>query len=189
MTEELKAIQLSVQQKLGWNMLLFQHLEKQLKLITPFMDVQGVELTMDSIQKVHDAKSNRSILGSLFGKFRDSLKINTEEEAMRENAAAVEVQEEWITKLQVLADSRNEIVHHFFDNYKLDSIEDLTKAEKFLDEQQKDIIAWLKTFSDITKAFAETSYKSVELMDSISVVKRFVDVSGMRFEYTIPDEN
>jgi hypothetical protein len=136
--------------KVGRNVLLLQHLERLLKLITPTLSLSG--RSVDELEKCFaDAKSraSKSTLGMTAGQL---LKGDYAVSPPDDNISVtygMELEPETRELIETVIRERNHLIHHFLDDADFDSVDYWKAAADDLDHQRQQIhqfISMLKTF-------------------------------------------
>jgi hypothetical protein len=151
--KDLIAAQIEVQAQMGRNLLNYQGIEKLLKHIVKQSAVY-IRKNLDGEFCVIQTKTERMMLGLLFGKYISDIVILEDIDTENESSDVTPASNETTVKINFtirlshpdqlavlksktrqLVDDRNELVHHFRETYPLDSVESCKLALKHLNER------------------------------------------------------
>lgn len=138
--------------RVGRNVLLFQQLERHLKLLVIEGEFAGPVAKIQASQIERKQFVSKQTLGSVTGEFFErnhpnyDLDFKPPEDVVEAylgfNFVAYDSYEEWDERkatLRNLVSERNELVHHFLDRVDHRSVASLLEASKFLDDQSERI--------------------------------------------------
>lgn len=187
--DELLKVQREVQTKIGRNLLNYQLIEGFLKYI---VSVSSAEIRKDPDGKFNakGPNSERMMLGQLIGKYVSEISLSSEDyEAEKSNShdpdsTNISMQFKFRTifddpyqqsimaeKTKVLVDDRNMLVHHFYQNYKFDSITSCVFALEYLEEKNRFILEQFKYFKDIATQLEQLIKLNVEFISSDKIIE------------------
>ncbi len=177
-TEELKSLQNKAIASLGRNVLHFQHLEAQLKLLALFCDFQS---PLDQFTANHIKMAERvrvKTLGmvvselheSLYGKPADLLTAKGITEASLAIGFRVDADPEYLNqqkqKLSDLVLERNQLIHHDLASFDPNSAGSCRDWIIRLDEQNERILVQLKAVEQLIKTGKESFQALHAFLDS-----------------------
>ena len=159
----LREIRDEVLHKVGWNLLIFQEIERMLKFLVAF---NGFTLTPSSAANVFAqarAPFDQQTLGQVKGHFVDRVLLGWPPETPPDEGREVRIEmsfrleadgggvEKMNGALNALIAERNQLVHHFLPNCDLRSMQSMSDAVVTLDEQREralDVHRWVKSMID-----------------------------------------
>ena len=163
--------------KVGRNLLLFQRLENVLKFLVVHGGISGYASELESKHLRRSETVGKQTLGTVAGQFfeqnfsacDEQLPTQVKEpyfsakfELDVENANP-EIKAE---NLSNLIDGRNDLVHHFLQRFKFNSLDGLIEAGNYLDCQHEDIMRDLNYFRKLMGQLQHLRRKYSEWMNS-----------------------
>lgn len=168
-----------VNRKIGRNILLFQRLENNLKLLVTHGRLSGFASQLQSTQLKHAEAVGKQTLGMVIGQFFEqqfSTPIGDEEllkplkepyfEYTIKYFSETKTAEIKMEKLAILVANRNELVHHFLNRIKQDSLDSLLEAGDYLDRQHQEVISELNYFRKLVVLLGDSKKAYSDLLNS-----------------------
>ena len=122
-----------LQNKMGRNLMLFQNIEHALKMVLPYIHPDGSHKSgLDTFNSFKEAIKTNT-LGQLIGAYRKSVDVSAE------GLTAEEVRDICAQELKDLVDSRNTLVHGFFELPGISTLtaQGLENGLRYLDDQYR----------------------------------------------------
>lgn len=179
--KELENIRNEVLRKIGRNVVIFQQMELMLKNILPLANISGSASELQSNFDNKKASLHKKTMGQLV---KESLTLYTGPSESDEGPE--EPKEIWLSSrfryqcddihreqlekaLKSIVDERNELIHHLFPRWKINSIESCKQIEQYLDQQREKIAPELERLQGSIKDMKEF----FEFVSSNEGVKQF----------------
>jgi hypothetical protein len=153
------------EQLIGRNVLLFQEMERLLKVLLPRATVS---ISRDCDVRAEKARRHaaveKSTLGNLVNRFIDEILVPNEPDlpddsgqvridaSIRLKFDAPEERDAMIQRLTKLVDGRNQLVHHLLSEVDVNSSASWRSIQGGLEEQQRQILAEIETFLQLVEA-------------------------------------
>lgn len=176
MTEELEKVNDDILFKIGRNVILFQKIEKNLKLILSNNYISGPISEIPKLKKEKESFVHKQTMGMLINDFVNNTVNSRPEEQDPDDinephlriAFTIETDntrfEERKILLSELLKERNNLVHHLLSEFNLSSIEDCIKLNKKLDIQYDNGVAELRLLNSHLSAFSEAQKTFANLL-------------------------
>lgn len=147
---ELTKIRDEVHRKLGRNVTLFQKIEALLKALVIDSHFSGYASDFERVREKTTKAVNKRTMGQLATPFLKNLTTKPEELSVLDESKGVYISFgftiqgekfyfEQKKSLTLIVSERNELIHHFWQKWNLDSIQGLNLAEQYLDQQHSRI--------------------------------------------------
>lgn len=174
--EGLDKVKNEVIRKIGRNVVLYQDIERMLKLLTIVGNHSGYLSELPTLLQKKAARIKKQTMGEVAGQFLGNtysgIKENKEtaEEGLKEIRLSFQFNMEcdkdlFEAKKQTLSSivaDRNELIHHFLSKFNLQTIESCLEAEEYLDQQRDKILpqheelrSFVATFREVLKEYEE----------------------------------
>ena len=176
---ELKNAKNDVYRKIGRNMLLFQQMERFLKILIVNGNMAGYISEIKSNQEKRAAAINKKTMGQLVGDYIENTYSPNKEipegpkeltEPYVQFRFQLGVDENFYeTKKQALAAmvaDRNELIHNLLPRIDLNSIESLVKTEHDLDQQREKLLHEINVLKSVIKGLQEIRKKTAVFLMS-----------------------
>ncbi len=189
--KDLIAAQNEVQAQIGRNLLNYQSIEILLKVIVKY-STHEIRKNSDGEFYSNHTKTERMMLGLLFGKYVSDIATLTGSENDSDLDDAISIQNETsikfkftqdylhpdkLTKLKSntkqLTDDRNQLVHHFREVYSLESVESCQQALKHLNNRNAFSVEQLEYFKQIAIEL-DHARTALSIVMSSDDVKEFI---------------
>jgi len=191
---ELDAHQKEVQLFLGKCILRLQQYERLIKAIVADHKVSGPAHSIEQVRAARAEETARKTLGSLVGELIGSYVVPSDERAPQDTSSSLAEDDAWIAlgtqlslpasefarinqELKELVALRNDLVHHFFDHFDMQSVDGCVVAKESLSvslnriedhfqqlsEWAKDMIRMRRMLSEVvqSEAFRDKVFNSV----------------------------
>lgn len=154
---ELEKLINEVQRKIGRNVMLFQQLEHNLKVLLANGEFSGYASELQTIKEQRAATIHKQTMGQLAGQLFENTFSASEETANEPN----ELKEAWISfrhkiksdenyyeerknALASIIAERNDLIHHLWPKWDINSFESSTEIEQYLDQQREKVLSELE---------------------------------------------
>lgn len=160
-----QALSDEVLRKIGRNLLLFQQIESQLKLL---LANHRVKSTADGLTVDHERrrdKVQKQMMGLLVEQYVDDILSDAGEappEPIEQPLLSVtttfsisgdsEFYESQRTNMKLMVDERNDLVHHFLPRWRPESLDHLADAVLYLDKQRERILPMLEHLKSVSES-------------------------------------
>ena len=151
MADSLIELQQEVLRKIGRNVLLFQHVEGLLRVLLVDSHISGYMSEIRAKHARRQASIDKQTMGQVLRQYLDIPQLNTQS-----SSEPTELKEAWISftvafeddqgsrrlqeSLSELVAERNDLIHHFFSQWNLHSVEDSQRVQAHLDRQRDKIV-------------------------------------------------
>ena len=165
---ELKEFQNEIMQKIGENLLLFQKIEELLKHCVSITNILGYSDEIPRVLSDKKQKLDQATMGGLVSQFQKDLESEVEENHHNVGESSkIHIScsfriknSSFYENLILLREGRNRLVHHFSEEWHLDTIEQCKDAMEHLAQQYQNAELIRNELIDKIKFFVE-SYKSM----------------------------
>jgi hypothetical protein len=187
-----KSLSDEVQRKIGRNLLLFQQIEGLLKLLVANHSISG---TTDDLLSRHEKFSEavqKQTLGTLAGQYtgeilaKNGVKATDTTEEIQMGLSCsfqisgnVDFYENQRADMQMMVSERNDLVHHFLPRWQPDSLEHMTKAATYLEQQREKVLPMLEHLKTVAKSMQEARLALIRQIDSGIVELVFLQQSPL----------
>ena len=171
-------------QKYGRNVYNFGLLESWLKMLVSHAEISGhvselPEILNRQVRAVHNKTMGQVIKQFIEKVDPDSVPANKEPLVVKDlyisHTFSLEINnDEFQDKklvLEAISRDRNELIHHFHDHFKLDSIQNCQEAIRHLDLQREECLPYFEETRNLVTVYAECLKESVEIMSSEEFLK------------------
>lgn len=174
-----------VLRKIGRNVLLFQEIEGMLKLLVANHRADGTSTDIVERHQQRSEKIQKQTMGSLVGQYSDDILSDAGESTKEpEDVTQVwmsfsftttgdsEFYESQRANMQLMVGERNDLIHHFLPRWQPDSIEHMTTASTYLDQQHEKVLPMFEHLNFVTKSMqmTATALASVEFTRQLELV-------------------
>lgn len=181
-----KALRDEVLRKVGRNVLLFQQIEGLLKFLVANHHADGTATDIVGRQQDRAEKVQKHMMGKLVERYTDGI-LSDAGEATKEPE---EVTQPWMsftftvngdsefyeslrTSLKLMVDERNDLIHHFLPRWQPDSLEHLTAATSYLDQQREKVLPMFEHLKSVTKSMQEARQALAVSLSSDEGMRQF----------------
>ncbi|NMF96163.1 hypothetical protein GPA27_01975 [Aromatoleum toluolicum] len=183
---EHEAMRNEVMRKMGRNLLLFQQIERMLKLLIAKSSLAGYVHELHAKQKRQEERVEKQTMGNLVGAFlEDALTDKGRPREAPDDLAGLwfsigfglEVDnayyEERKSALAAAVAERNELVHHFLPRWDLMSMESMRAADEYLDRQRANVLPEFEHLKSLVGALEDGWRQTGEFLLSGEWAKHF----------------
>lgn len=182
----MKELSDDVLRKIGRNVLLFQQIESQLKYLVANHCIDGTEANILERKALREADIKKQMMGNLIKQYTDGI-LSDAGEVPNE---LEDITSTWISfkftttgdkafyesqraDMQQMVNERNDLIHHFLPRWQPDSVEHLTNASSYLDQQHEKMLPMFEHFKVVTKSMNDSKQLSAEFLGSSEVEHQF----------------
>jgi len=164
----MKALSDDVLRKIGRNVLLFQHIEGLLKFLNANHHVDGTLSDLVKRQEKRAKKIQRQMMGNLSEQYINGILSDggTAPKGPKEATQLwasftytitgdndfIEAQR---TGRELMLRDRNELIHHFLPRWHPDSLEQMTEASTYLDQQYEKVLPMFEHLKSVAKSMQQ----------------------------------
>lgn len=183
---ELEVVRNEVMRKMGRNLLLFQQIERMLKVLIANNSLAGYVHELPAKKKRQEERVEKQTMGSLVGAFlEDALTDKGRPREEPEDLAGLwfsigfglEVDnayyEERKSALAAAVAERNELVHHFLPRWDLMSMDSMQAADEYLDRQRENVLPEFEHLKSLVGALEDGWRQTGEFLLSGEWAKHF----------------
>jgi hypothetical protein len=164
-----KALSDEVLRNIGRNVLLFQQIEAMLKFLLANHCVNGTTADIVERKKQRSEQVQKQTMGTLVGQYSDDILSDAGEPTHEPE----DVTQAWMSftftitgdidfyesvraDMQQMVDERNKLIHHFLPRWQPDSVEHLTSAALYLEQQREKVLPILEHLKSVTESMQKT---------------------------------
>lgn len=180
-----------VLRRIGWNLLLFQHIEHLLKHLMSLARFEGTAASAQANRAERSAKIHKQTLGQLVGQFGNDVLANGEERDAPENLSGAWFSsrfnmqgdsafvQQHTAEMKAIVDARNDLIHHFLPRWSPTSEESTRLALTYLDAQRAKALPMRDRLQALAKALQAAAAAYVEFFASAEGSREF-DLAFLR---------
>lgn len=182
---ELENVRNLALQKYGRNVYNFGLLESWLKLLVSSAEISGHVSELPDISKRQKDAVRNMTMGQVIRQFIDKIDpdyvpVNKEPLVVKDlyisHTFSLEISnDEFQDKklvLEAISKDRNELIHHFHERFKLDSIQSCQVVIKYLDLQREESMPYFDEIQNLLLARAELMKETAEILSSEYFLKK-----------------
>lgn len=166
----MKALSDDVLRKIGRNVLVFQQIEGLLKSLVTNHRVDGTTPDFEERHKRQAKKIQTQMMGALIKRYIDGI-LSDAGKPPKKPEGGTQVQISFTfrtagdsdfsksqrTNLELMVSERNNLIHHFLPRWQPDSLEHMTEASSYLDQQYKKVVPMLEHLKSVTKSMQQSA--------------------------------
>lgn len=166
----MKSLSDDVLRKIGRNVLAFQQIEGLLKSMVTNHRLDGT--TTDFVER-HQRRAKKiqtQMMGTLIKQYIDGILSDAGKSPKKpegdtqvqisftfRTAGDSDFSESQRTNLELMVSERNNLIHHFLPRWQPDSLEHMTEASSYLDQQYKKVVPMLEHLKSVTKSMQQSA--------------------------------
>ena len=175
----MKALSDDVLRKIGRNVLLFQQIERLLKFLVTNHRADGTAIDFVERRQRRAGKIQTQMMGKLIEQYADGILSDAGEPPKEPE----EVTQAWVSytftttgdsdfyeaqraDLELMVRERNDLIHHFLPRWHPDSLEHMTSASYYLDQQREKVLPMFEHLKSVAKAMQQTQKKMAAFLAS-----------------------
>ena len=171
-------------QKYGRNVYNFGLLESWLKILVSSVEISGCARELPEILSRQKKAVYNQTMGQVIKQFikkidPDYVTANEEPLVVKDlyisHKFSLEINNDELHDkkliLEAISKDRNELIHHFHERFKLDSIQNCQEAIRHLDLQREECLPYFEETRNLVTVYAECLKESVEIMSSEEFLK------------------
>ncbi|WP_047536962.1 hypothetical protein [Methylotenera versatilis] len=177
-------------QKYGRNVYNFGLLESWLKVLVSRAEISGHVSELPEILNRQSEAIRNKTMGQVIKQFVEKI----DPDYVPLNKEPLEVKDLYISHtfnleidndefqekkliLEAISKDRNELIHHFHERFKFDSIQNCQKAIKFLDLQREECWPYFEEIRNLLRVYGEGMKEVAEMMNSEQFLNAIVDAN------------
>ncbi len=176
--EPLETAKNEVHRKIGRNMLKFQYMELMLKFLIANGQFSGTIETLSENLERQNASVSKKTMGKLVGDFLETTHTKQEKPEDIGDIDSIHLSfnfrvdcdqvyyDKRKEKLAEIVSQRNELVHHLLLKFNLESIENCTEIERYLDEQHDQLLPEINHLKSLIENLQRTKKELFEYVAS-----------------------
>lgn len=174
-----------VLRKIGRNVLLFQQIEGILKYLIANHRIDWAASDYVERQKMRVNSVQNQMMGNLVKRYTDDILSDAGESSYEPE----EITQAWIStsftiasdnnfyesqraNMKLVVDERNDLIHHFLPRWQPDSIEHMTTAVSYLDQQQEKVMPMFEHLNSVKETMKNTFRELAEFLASDEATKQ-----------------
>lgn len=173
----MKALNDEVLRKVGRNVLLFQQIEELLKFLVANHCLAGTPINL--VERREKRMGKRQTMGKLSGQYLNGI-LSDAGVAIEEPKDATQAWMSFIfsitddndfmesqrADLELMVRERNDLVHHFLPRWHPGSLEQMTAASDYLDQQREKVLPMLEHLKSVAKSLRQAQEAVVAFLAS-----------------------
>ncbi len=172
-------------QKYGRNVYNFGLLESWLKILVSSAEISGHVSEIPEILNQQKKAVHNLTMGQVIKQFiekidPDYVSVNQEPLVVIDlyisHKFSLEIKNDELQDkklvLEAISKDRNELIHHFHERFKFDSIQNCQEAIKYLDLQREECRPYIEEIRNLVITYAECMTETIEVMSSEDFLER-----------------